>query len=131
MSFTIPDFNLLCDVFTGPWLTRSLRLNDVPCNLAAGRRVQQLANDFWGAAVGASVPTLLLPALTDIRDDANAGGADIIECPAGSGRIYQVTLVDDSGKGYPNEYRRVAMAKIWQGLDPVKYAGLFWPTPIP
>lgn len=131
MSFVVPDFNLVCDVYTGPWLTKVLRISALRCNLAAGRRVQQLANDFWSTPVGAAVPTLLVPAGSDVRDDANSSGADIIEVPAGTGRWYQVTLVDDSGKGYPNEYRRVAIAKIADRVNPALYPGLHWPTPIP
>lgn len=132
MSFTLPDFNLVCSVSTGPWLSKVLRSSTVPCNLAAGRRVQQLQGvpDF-PYPLGPSAPVLLVPPRTDIRDAGNLTGPDVIECPVGSGRWYEVSLVDDSGKGFANEYRRVAIFKICQAVQATLYAGLFWPTPIP
>lgn len=66
-------------------------------------------------------PTLLMPALTDIRDQFVPGGAgDLVEVPAGSGRLYNVVLVEDVAKGFTNEHRLAAIQKT--GI---------WPTPIP
>lgn len=48
---------------------------------------------------------LLLQAYTDIRGENSVGGADTVEVPAGSGRYYTVTWVDDIGKGFSNEHR--------------------------
>lgn len=126
-----PTFNLKCDIYTGPWLTKVLRASNVDCNLALGRRVQQQGNDYANLSYGPAAPNLLLPLGTDVRDGANASGQDIVECPAGTGRWYQVTAVDDVGKGFSNEYRLAALCKISAFLDPTKYSGLFWPTPIP
>jgi hypothetical protein len=131
MSFTVPTFNLECNVYTGPWLTRSLRLIALPCNLALGRRTQINGASFFGFPDGASTPSLLVPAKSDVRDDGNVGGADVIECPLGSGRWYQVNIVDDVGRGFANEYRLVSMFKICQAVNATLYSGLFWPTPIP
>jgi hypothetical protein len=39
--------------------------------------------------------------------------------------------VDDVGKGFGNEYRLIAMTKAYQYLDTTKFAGLFWPIPMP
>jgi hypothetical protein len=133
MSFSLPDFNLICDVYTGPWLTRVLRVSPV-CNLAMGRRTAFLTFtiDIVDATQGLS-PNLLLPAGTDVRDVScsGSGNADVIECPAGSGRWYQVVNVDDIGKGFGNEHRCASLVKIYEGVDSVRFAGLFWPTPIP
>ena len=64
---------------------------------------------------------LLVAKLTDIavtRFPAN--GADLVECPSGSGRYYNVTFVDDVAKGFANEYRRAVLIQA----PP-------WPTPTP
>jgi hypothetical protein len=68
---------------------------------------------------------LLLPKGTDVRDELNATGRDGVECPAGSGRFYEVIFVDDIGKGFPNEHRGATMEKTF-GPGPTE-----WPTPIP
>lgn len=131
MSFNVPTFNLFCNVYTGPFTGRVLRIANLPCNLAMGRRVQQPGQDFFGFPDGSAGPSLLIPALSDVRDDAQSGGADIIEVPAGSGRWYQVNIVDDVGKGFPNEYRLVSMFKACNATSGALFPGLFWPTPMP
>ena len=131
MAYTVPTFNLTCNVYTGPWLTRVLRTAGLVCNLAIGRRVQQQYQVETGTVAGPASPLLLVPAGSDVRDDGNATGADLIECPAGSGRWYGVLIVDDMAKGFSNEYRLVGMTKACQANDAVAWAGLFWPTPIP
>jgi len=131
MSFTLPDFNLSVDVYTGPWLTKVFRLN-VEGNLAVGRRTAFFSTD-WGAGAPSfhPLPTLLLPALTDIRDGSCNGVQDVVEIPSGSGRWYQVLGVDDSGKGFGNEHRFAHVSKIYEQMNPLNFPGLQWPTPIP
>lgn len=134
MSFSVPTFDLVCDIYSGPWLSKSLRLPGHPCNLACGKRVQQqfLDSPFIGGSGAASlVMGLLLPALTDLHDEYQGFPPDVIECPAGSGRWYQLQAFDDVGKGFPNEYRLGLVVKIGQTVDPVQFVGLFWPTPVP
>jgi len=131
MAYKIPEFNLNVAIFTGPWPV-GIHREIVKGNLAFGRRVQQVrvtevqpANTYGGQC------TLLLPALTDIRDGSCNLNPDFVEVPSGSGRWYGVMLVDDVGKGFANEYRAATIGKIWQGIDGVgSYPGLFWPTPI-
>jgi hypothetical protein len=108
-----------------------LRYISVPCNLALGRRIQQAGNDYTNQLYGGAAPSLLLPPGTDIRDDSCVSGRDVVEVPAASGRWYFVSLVDDVGKGFPNEYRIASIGKACQRIDPVLFPGLFWPTPIP
>jgi hypothetical protein len=131
MAFSLPVFNLTCEIFTGPYLARVSRLTTL-CNLAWGRRIQ-LSPGAWGGAVDDVSPamTLLLPALTDVRDGSNAGGPDMIECPQASGRWYLVVGVDDIGKGFANEHRAAWLGKASSAVDSTRYAGLVWPTPIP
>lgn len=131
MSFSVPDFNLTCDIYTGPWVTKSLRLSS-DCNLAQGRRVMPVwIFENTAPAAYTSTPQLLVPAGTDIRDASGGTDPDIVEVPAGSGRWYSVVSVDDMGKGFSNEHRFALLHKIWEGLNPVLFPGANWPLPIP
>lgn len=134
MAFTIPTFNLMCNIHSGDvWPPPPTRVVS-PCNLAMGtRRIQQFSNEAdTPLTVAGSIPLLLLPALTDVRDQSQGLVSDFVECPAASGRWYQVTCVDDSGKGFPNEFRIATMCKIFLGaLGPGTFPGLLWPTPMP
>lgn len=120
MAYVIPTFNLVCNVYTSGDDFTTPRLS-VECNLALGRRVT-----FPPLIETEDLPVLgmylLVPAGTDIRDGYNATGNDNVECPAGSGRFYTVFIVDDIGKGFPNEHRFAYL---------VKFGGSLWPTPIP
>jgi hypothetical protein len=120
MAFTVPQFNTLCAIRTGGSLVGAPRL-EVLGNLAWGKRVNVSATGGTGIA-GFLVMTmsLLLPAGTDVRGRQNASGPDSVEVPAGSGRFYLVTFVDDVGRGFANEHR---CAELQQ-------TGV-WPTPIP
>ena len=57
---------------------------------------------------------LKVPARTNIHW-ARPGGADVVEVPAGTGRYYTVTYVDDVGRNFANEYR---VAFISMGVPP-------------
>lgn len=122
MAYSLPSFNLLCNIYTKTALTvlPAPRIANVPCNLAHGRRVYPV-----GVPGVAGAAKLLLPAGTDIRDASTLGAnlADTVEVPAGSGRHYVVITVDDLGKGFANEHRYAIISKT------VQYG--FWPAPIP
>jgi hypothetical protein len=131
MAFSVPDFNLLCDVYTGPWVGKVLRIVGLPCNLAFGRRVQtNYVTGFDGGGV-AAVSNLLVPARSDVRDYSCVSGYDVFEVPSGTGRFYYSSAVDDVGRGFPNEYRIVILAKVAFNVNNAEYPGGFWPTPIP
>jgi hypothetical protein len=132
MAFSVPSFPLPVDVYSGPWLTRLLRLSTVG-NLALGRRgVTFPVFEDTSIDIATGPMYLLLPALTDIRD-LHQGGAqnDLVEVPAGSGRWYGVVLVDDVGKGFPNEHRYAQIQKVSQPVNAGFFTGLFWPVPMP
>lgn len=135
MAFTLPEFPITCDIYAGPWNTKTLRLSDVECNLAWGKRVGTAAffSTIPQSAANQIAMVLLLPALTDIRDGAGLTGTetDIVECPSGSGRWYGVLVVDDFGKGFPNEHRGAVIYKIYEKIDPPVLTGCTWPFPIP
>jgi hypothetical protein len=131
MSFTLPEFNLTCDIYTGPWATRVFRLS-ASGNLAFGKRVQQAALDSVGGGfpIGSSQPVLLLPALTDIRSGVQVPKTDLVEVPSGSGRWYLVFAVDDIGKGFPNEHRAAVLIQVSSLVSSTEFAGLNWPVPM-
>jgi len=132
MAFTLPEFNLTVDIYTGPWLTKALRLSS-DANMAFGRRSQGQIPSLGdpGAAPASIYEVLLLPPLTDVRPYFLTGQADVVEVPSGSGRWYGVEWVDDIGKGFSNEHRAAGILQISHFLDPAKYAGLSWPVPMP
>lgn len=131
MSFTVPTFNLTCEVWNGPWATKTLRLHLLPCNLAMGRRIQQQLSAGFDSPFGWAAPSLLVPALSDIRDEYCGGDSDLVEVPTGSGRWYDVSMVDDVGKGFPNEYRLAALRKVSGSVYPGNFGTMRWPIPIP
>jgi hypothetical protein len=109
MPYVVPTFNLIANLWRNPWVVPPIGAPAlvVPCQLRVYR-----------AYIDSSI--LLLPALTDIRDDQVGSFADLVEVPAGSGRFYQVLWVDDVAKGFANEYRGAHIYKT--GI---------WPIPIP
>lgn len=131
MSFQPPTFNLTCEIWNGPWATRTLRITEQECNLAWGKRISYPTYAPASYLTDPGSPKLLLPALTDIRDmSQNIPETDYVEVPSGTGRWYRVMLVDDVGKGFDNEYRIAGLAKISQNID-AHWNGLFWPIPMP
>lgn len=84
----------------------SVRLAAEPCQLTFGHRVNVAASGgttFQGIPVHAM--SLLLNPLADIRGPQDSVSSDLVEVPAGSGRLYWVIGVDDIGKGFANEHR--------------------------
>ncbi len=132
MPFQLPVFNLNVDIYTGPWLTKTLRVS-VLGNLAFSRRVV-LASGGEDPTSAFTVTTclmqLLLPPLTDVRDRYQGGSYDVVEVPSGSGRWYAVFGVDDIGKGFGNEHRCAWLQKIGQNLNASAFPGLNWPVPM-
>jgi hypothetical protein len=131
VSFSVPTFNLTCGVWSGPWLAKAHRF-DVLGNLAFGRRSnsQFPATGFFGDVAGQSYPLLLMPAGTDVRCELQGNPDDVVEIPVGSGRWYQVMMVEDIGKGFLNEHRCACVMQIANSVSSVFYAGLLWPTPM-
>jgi len=131
MAFSPPTFNLQCDIYTGPWIAKVLRIPFLPCNLAWGRRSPyNFAPGRDDVELG-GCSTLLVPLGSDVRDASTATGYDVIEVPRLSGRWYYASVVDDVGKGFDNEYRIVVMGKACAATSPIVFPGVFWPTPIP
>jgi hypothetical protein len=125
MAFTLPTFNLSVNVWHRPHLPPA----DPPDltimgNLSRGRRVTTLDNGGFAAASDI-IMQLLVPKGTDLRDTSQNVDPDVVEAPAGSGRFYLAGQVDDSGKGFANEYRWAMLTKTFGPLVPD------WPIPMP
>ena len=125
VAYVIPNFNLLCNIWRNTTLgnipsaapTGPPDMANVPCALVFGRRVNVAST---GGTNEAGVPLLCMSLLTrkgtNIQGPEGPGGVDSVECPAGTGRYYWVAMVDDIGKGYPNEHRTAgifAIANSW------------------
>jgi len=132
MAYTLPDFNLTCDILTFDGTNAVFRLSS-PCNLAVGRRVSMPAatNNPTVESAALMQMTLLVPAGTDLRDASCNGWPDVVEVPQGSGRTYFCYGVDDLGKGFPNEHRFGLLWKAWDFPGQVWVGAARWPTPIP
>jgi hypothetical protein len=130
MAYTLPTFNLRVNVYrwNGSGYTYFATYD---CNLAMGRRTSQYSSAMEPGDQGGLTPSLLLPPLTDIQDNSTGSHADVAECPAGTRRWYNVSCVDDIGKGFPNEHRIATLAKGgWFG-DWITFGFTPWPSPIP
>lgn len=123
MAYTVPSFNLLCniempDIAGVPAIPSGPpRIANQPCALVYGRRVNVASTGGTGdPGVPLQGMNLLLPPGVDIRGPQDVVSFDMVECPAGSGRWYWVFFVDDIGKGWPNEHRTagiLALADSW------------------
>lgn len=126
MAYVLPTFNLTCNVWHNISPASVYLIPDATfgCNLAPGKRVMPAPAD----TTAQTLMVLLLPALSDVRANWNGVVADVVECPAGSLRFYQVHAVDDFGKGFGNEHRFALLAPIVQG---VTFSTGLIPFPVP
>lgn len=122
MAFVVPQMPLTCNI----WHASAVPPVGAPdvvsnCNLAWGRRVG-VPSTGGTSALGIVLMsmTLLLPKGTNLWGDPTLAAANVVECPAGTGRYYRVAMVDDIGKGFANEHRGAVVV-----------AALPWPHPIP
>jgi len=127
--YVLPQFNLTVNIWRG-----GAAYTDPPDvvtvgNLALGRRVAGSKLQDGSTSPSDGGMWLLLPKDTDIRDSKAASGEDMVEVPAGSGRLYTSKWVDDIGKGFSNEHR----FSVIFGLPPwgVPFPGPPLPPPPP
>lgn len=128
MAFVLPNFNLLCDIWTPDVPNVAAIPIGAPrsvnnaCALVYGRRVNVASTGGTSfAGIMTQQMNLLFPALFDVRGPQDVTSFDIVEVPSGSGRWYQVTFVDDIGKGYANEHRSAGILALVAS----------WPHPAP
>lgn len=114
MAFSIPHFNLHCNIWNDPDPTTGPpTLPDVECQLYFPKQ-DQLEVTPGSSASWRGPMYIRLPAGTDVRFNNPADPpSNHIECPSGTGRMYDVLYVDDAHKGFLNEYR-IAVVQ-WHG----------------
>lgn len=114
MPYTLPTFNLAVNIWRPGAPPPAPPALVTIGNLAHSRREHgELLVPPAPGYIHAFNMWLLLPALTDVRDPfANGGAGDLVECPAGSGRMYAVLAVDDAAKGFANEHRVAVLLKL-------------------
>lgn len=123
MAYILPSFNLVANVHTYAFgAVGVLRIANQPCQLRAPS--PNYSGILQPSASQYTAMCAMWPALTDIRDvyTGTFNQPDVVEIPAGSGRYYQVQMVDDIGKGFANEHRFCTLLKATYAL---------WPIPIP
>lgn len=121
MGFSVPNFNIQCNIWRAGNAPPAAPDVTIVCNLAFGRRV----SSYQGVISTPNEPvmSLLLPPLADIRGPMCAAPDACVEVPAGTGRFYTIVGLDDSGKGFINEHRVALLA--WTSTFGS------WPSPIP
>jgi len=109
MAFTVPSFPLTCNLFTSGGVPPARPRITPLCYL----RLLKNAMLVSSAPGTGSRPMLLgTPKGTDVRSALSSTGADTVEVPANSGRLYKVQMVDDIAKGFANEYRAAAIVQM-------------------
>ncbi|KAL0630409.1 hypothetical protein Q9L58_010743, partial [Maublancomyces gigas] len=120
MAFVLPSFNIVVNVWRVNGTGANYAAPDVTpiANLTPGRRVMQNLAGAGSFTNYDQIMELLLPPLTDIRASWNGLLPDLVECPSGSGRFYNVIWVDDVGKGFANEHRIAQIQYLKSGAVP-------------
>jgi len=132
MSFSLPTFNLSVNLWRTPTVVTDPPTSTFMANLAYGKR-HAMQHETDESAFSTIIMMLLCPPATDIWQDGDIGTiSDVVEVPAGSGRFYAVTSVDDAGKGFPNEHRNatlVQFASVIAGITGNPWMVPNWPGP--
>ena len=125
--YTLPTFNLQCDVHTGAMMGVPLGLRfTTVCQLVYGDLDAAITSPYIINADLGKVMYALFPKGTDIRTTVCGPLVfnDFLILPAGTLRQYQVLHVDDRWRGFTTEHR---VACIRQCVGPL-FAG--WGFPI-
>lgn len=121
MSFRLPSMPLLCNI----WQQFGPPFAHPPFPRVTTRCQLRLRQTTFTADTGSTIPAgieLLVPKGTDIRplNGFTMGLHDQVECPAGTGRFYDVVAVEDIAKGFPNEYRIALLGQnTYIGIPPL------------
>lgn len=118
---SVPDLNIMVNVWTGTSLPPNPKRTSYACNLQYAKRFDARMAVVESGSL--AVMLLNLPPHSDVRSRCCTAVSDLVEVPAGSGRYYDVLAVDDVSKGFPEEYR---IAVIIQSTTVA-----LWPIPIP
>lgn len=141
MAYTVPTFNLKYGLYRiGGWdpTTFTWDFSEVleysqnhPGQLYDSKRTGLYRGFIYAELSGGGSQVLLVPKGTDIRDAyCGLDSIDCVEVPQLSGRIYAVTGVDDTARGFINEYRVCSLVKLGES-SPFMVNAFPWPSPIP
>jgi hypothetical protein len=112
----LPTFNLSANIWFGAvWGPGVGGMNPPPLPNLISLCQLLIPEKIFSAGVVVFTMYAAFPALTDIdysRVIAMMNFPDIVEIPAGSRRFYSVQWLDDVGKGFPNENRRVMLNQL-------------------
>jgi hypothetical protein len=133
MPFVVPQFPLTVNFWRVNGTGKNYAAPDVQTigNLSPGRRVMISLGTTGSFTTFTVFEELLLPLLTDVRMDYNGILPDLVECPAASGRFYNVVFVVDIGKGFANEHRMAVMQYLRNGAVPPFGVGFPVGAPVP
>jgi len=102
---SLPSFPGLCNIWRFTNWTGSFPPDvETLCELVDRRPYVQAVYDGTSFAYVQHVE-LWFPAGTDVRGSIPSGSSDVVEFPAGSGRLYLAVAVGDHAKLLPNEFR--------------------------
>lgn len=116
----VPVFPLLMNIWHGVGgITPQVgppTIPNVPCQHVLGEL------DFAGVVIGGALLNSWIKTAknVDVHWARGMGGADVIECPAGSGLWYVVNYVANMARGFSNEHRVIVVTP-----------GPTYPIPIP
>lgn len=141
MAFVVPTFNLLYRLYRlstynpateqWDWNGDYTEYDDQEGALYVSKKTGLYLGNVPADLNGLGAQVLLVPAGTDIQDTyCGQGTIDIVEVPQDTGRFYLVTAVDDTAKGYINEYRVATLIKAGRHTPWLKNMA-DWPSPIP
>jgi len=135
VAFILPTFNLSVKLWRRPNLYAMAPDRTFMANLSPGRRVMRI-NSAGTVTVSSysAIMQLLCPKGTDIIGVPGVLAMDLVEVPAGTGRVYWVSNVDDVARGFANEYRLAHLMMIngtTQALTGNPWAAPLWPIPYP
>lgn len=103
-SHKLPSFPLLCNHWFSPSSPPAPAVSSFKCQLVWGTNKLEMPLAMYPGQ-GRFIRFLYLPAFTDIRSTIQGVAGSVVEVPAGSKRYYNVIDVDDTAKGFPNEFR--------------------------
>jgi len=104
----VPVWPITCNIWYAPGFiippVALPTLPAVPCQLVPG----ELVHMAW---IGMQ-NYIKVPAGTNVHWARGLGGADLIECPAGSAQWWTVQWVTDIAKGFSNEHRLCRVTQV-------------------
>jgi hypothetical protein len=116
MAYTVPQFNLLCDIWNAGHVPSvdDPDAENVPCQFYLYSRgtfdVQPCELELYTPTIWIRLP---------IGETANFVSGQVFECPAESGRYYRARFKERMHQGFPNEYLIVVVVQCTEDGVPM------------